>query len=84
VSPNPTPDGVQVHYAVARGGPVRLELLDVAGRIVVTLADRVHDPGRYVAAWDGRGARGRLAPGLYFIRFVAPDEVAVSKLAIVR
>mgnify|MGYP003693712801 CR=1 FL=1 len=51
-----------MHYAVARAGRVRVELLDVSGRVAATLADRDHEPGRYVAVWDGVGRRGRLAP----------------------
>jgi hypothetical protein len=83
-SPNPTPGGIQVRYAVARAGQVRLELLDVSGRVVATLADRAQEPGRYEAAWDGVGPRGQLPPGLYFVRFVAPDCITVRKLAVVR
>jgi hypothetical protein len=83
-SPNPTPGGIQIEYAVARAGQVRLELLDVSGRVVATLADRAQEPGRYEAAWDGVGPRGQLPPGLYFVRFAAPDRMTVRKLAVVR
>jgi len=84
VSPNPSPGGIQVQYGIARAGQVRLELFDVSGRVVATLADRVQGPGRYVAAWDGAGRQGRVPPGLYFVRLEAPDQRAVRKLAIVR
>jgi hypothetical protein len=63
---------------------VRLELLDVSGRVAETLADRGQAPGRYVLAWDGAGRRGPLSPGLYFIRLVTPDQVMMRKLAIIR
>jgi hypothetical protein len=63
---------------------VRLELLDVSGRVLATLTDRALEPGRYTIAWDGAGHRGQLAPGLYFVRFVAPDRVTVRKLGIIR
>src|SRR5206468_12356394 len=46
VAPNPTRAGMQIQYAVARAGRVRLELLDVSGRVVATLADRFDAPGR--------------------------------------
>jgi hypothetical protein len=49
-----------------------------------TLADRDHEPGRYVAVWDGVGRRGRLAPGVYYLHLTAPDHIAMRKLAIVR
>ena len=68
VEPNPSPRGVHVRYAVARGGPVRLEVLDVAGRVVATLAD---------------GARAA-APGLYFERYTAAERVSVRKFVTLR
>jgi hypothetical protein len=84
VAPNPTQASMQIRYAVVRAGRVRLELLDVSGRVVETLADRIQAPGRYVAAWDGAGRRGRLSSGLYFVRLMAPGQMAVRKLAIIR
>jgi hypothetical protein len=83
VSANPTSSGVQVQYSVARAGRVRLEVLDVSGRVEETLADRTHTPGRYAVTWDGVGRRGRYSPGLYFVRLVAPDLVTTRKLAII-
>src|SRR5262249_25879324 len=53
MSANPTSGGAQVQYSVARAGRVRLEVLDVSGRIEKTLADRLHTPGSYVVTWDG-------------------------------
>ena len=79
--PNPTRAGMEIHYAVAREGHVRLELLDVSGRVVETLADRSQAPGRYSASWNGAGLRGRLSPGLYFVRLTTPDQVTVRRFA---
>jgi hypothetical protein len=84
VTPNPTRAGMQIQYSVVRSGRVRLELLDVSGRVEATLADRAQEPGRHVATWDGVGRRGRLSPGLHFVRLVAPDGVMVRKLAIIQ
>jgi hypothetical protein len=84
IAPNPTRARMQVQYAVARTGRVRVDLLDVSGRVVATLADRTFEPGRHVATWDGVGRRGRLSPGLHFVRVVTPDGVMVRKLAIIQ
>jgi hypothetical protein len=84
VGPNPTQGRMQIQYAVVRAGRVRLELLDVSGRVRVTLGDRIQAPGRYVTAWDGAGRRGQLSSGLYFVRLMAPGQVTVRKLAIIR
>jgi hypothetical protein len=52
--------------------------------VQVTLADLDQPAGRHVAVWDGTGPRERPAPGLYFVRLVAPDRVTVRKLSITR
>jgi hypothetical protein len=56
----------------------------VSGRVVATLTDRVHEPGRYEAAWDGVERGRRVPPGLYFLRFRAPGQERVKKLAMIR
>jgi hypothetical protein len=84
LSPNPTSGGTQMQYAVARAGRVRIEVLDVSGRIEETLVDRIHTPGRYVLTWDGVGRRGRTSPGVYFVRLAAPDQMKTRKLAIIQ
>jgi urease beta subunit len=84
VAPNPTRAGTQIGYSVVRSGRVRLELLDVSGRVEATLDDRFQEPGRYVATWDGVGRGGRLSPGLHFLRLVAADRVMLRKLVIIR
>jgi len=84
VGPNPTLAVAQVHYAVARGGRVRLELLDVSGRVVETLVDRLHVPGHYDVTCGAPPRRARLAAGLYIVRLTTPDQVTVRKLAMLR
>jgi hypothetical protein len=84
LSSNPTSGSARVQYSVSRAGRVRVEVLDVSGRVEQTLADRIHTPGRYVVNWDGVGRRGRSSPGLYFIRLVTPDQAMTRKLAIIR
>ncbi len=84
VSANPTSAGTHVQYDVAHAGRVRLQVLDVSGRVEETLVDRIHTPGRYVVTWSGTGRRGRVSPGLYFVRFVAPGQTTMRKLAILQ
>jgi hypothetical protein len=42
--------------------------LDVRGREVEVLADRVFLPGRYQATWQGQTKAGDAPPGVYFLR----------------
>ncbi|HEY2955668.1 MAG TPA: choice-of-anchor D domain-containing protein [Candidatus Eisenbacteria bacterium] len=85
--PNPVTGASTLRFDLARGAPeVRLDVFDLRGRRVATIADRAFDPGRYRLDWSARDASGRpLGAGLYFVRLSAPGLVTRSaRLAIVR
>jgi hypothetical protein len=63
---------------------VRLELLDVSGRVLETLLDEARAPGRHVTDWSREGSRARIAPGLYFLRLTTADQVTTTRLAILQ
>jgi hypothetical protein len=99
--PNPTrlPGSAAIHYELARGGPVRLTLLDVRGQEIARF-DQSFDPVFPDPGVDVGGAdvplrdllAGRdLAPGLYLIRIelfndtsTGSVEVEVVRLAVIR
>ena len=59
----------------------RLDVYDVAGRIVRTLHEGHHAAGSFSKSWDGRDARGeRVSNGVYYLRFVAGDRSLVRKI----
>lgn len=65
--PNPFNPRVTLTVEIPHAGRLHLDVLDAAGRRVITLADDAVSPGvtRYV--WDGRDhADRRVAPGVYF------------------
>ena len=79
VAPSPFTDRVQVSYALARPGLVKLDVLDASGCVLRPLARAEQQPGVYHLVWDGRDAGGRrLAPGVYFVRAVGREPAAVS------
>ncbi len=80
--PNPTTGGVTLSYTLPFRSPVRLTVFDVAGRCVQRRDLGEQGPGSYTCAWDGRDARGHLAPtGTYVLRLqvrgVAEDRRVV-------
>jgi len=85
-SPNPFHAGTTLRYSVgAAGGPVRLRVFDVDGRLVRTLVDRTETPGPKALSWDGRNARGSSLPaGIYLLSMEAPGFRASRKLALQR
>jgi len=81
--PNPARAGATFGWSLPRGGAARLEILDLAGRRVATLADGAFGANRYVRAWDLRDARGsRVAPGVYFARLSSADGMRLRRLVV--
>jgi hypothetical protein len=69
--PNPFNPSTRIPYQVPgdQSGSVRLEVLDLRGRVVRTLVDRAVAPGEHVASFDGRDAAGNVLPsGSYLAR----------------
>jgi hypothetical protein len=59
----------------------RLEVCDVAGRLVRTLHEGKHSAGSFSKSWDGRDGDGRrVSNGVYYLRLVAGDRSLVRKI----
>ena len=72
MAPNPVTSRGEFTFFVPTTSRVRASVVDVQGRLVATLVDRVCAAGRHVASWDGGTGRGRARPGLYFVRLETP------------
>lgn len=81
---NPTRGGSQIQYTVARSGHVRLEVADVAGRVVTTLVNANQKAGHFQLTWEGANANGKLPAGIYFVRFTTVDRTVARKIARLR
>jgi len=84
-APNPFAHSTTLSLAIALGGPVMLDVLDVAGRVVRTLAAGTMPEGRQSRTWDGRDDAGRRrAPGVYFYRLRTGAGEAVKRMVLLR
>jgi predicted phage tail protein len=79
--PNPARGTTRFSFDLPRAMSARLEVLDVQGRLVATLADGEFGPGRYERVWDGSTARGRAA-GLYFVHLQTPEGRLVRRVVV--
>lgn len=83
--PVPTRERVEVRYQIPQPAEVRLDIFDVAGRLVRTLQERKASSGVFSIAWDGTDARGhRAGSGTYFARLQAGSAHAQRRLLVVR
>ena len=83
--PNPFTSETTVEFSIAEAGDVRLEVFDVLGQAVSTLATGHRTPATYTVAWNGRSTNGREVPsGVYVIRLTTPQGTSAVRALKVR
>jgi hypothetical protein len=84
-SPNPFASETTIRFTVPREMRVRLAVYDISGRLIQVVADETASVGERVVRWDGRDSRGeRVSPGVYFCRFVTPEDTIQKKMVFIR
>jgi beta-lactamase superfamily II metal-dependent hydrolase len=79
VHPNPFTTATTFSFDSPAGGRVRLEVYDIAGRLVTGLSGA--GAGEGAVAWMGTGQDGAMvAPGVYFIRIESPAGALSRKV----
>ena len=79
--PNPSISDVSLAFSLPVAMSVRLQVYDATGALVRTLANETLGPGRHEVSWEGRDARGRLAPsGIYYATLEAGARKLIRKL----
>jgi hypothetical protein len=67
-TPNPSRAGQALEFTLPTAGAVRIEIHNVAGRLVRTFEPGTLPAGPHRIAWDGLGTDGsRLASGIFFV-----------------
>ncbi len=81
--PNPLASTTTIPFNLPRESDVKLEIFDLIGRRIRTLANASFGPGTHRVVWDRRTGSGTVAaPGLYFYRIQAGPYRAVRRMAI--
>jgi hypothetical protein len=86
-SANPMTHGMaRISFVLSQSERGRVDLLDVAGRLVKTLDQGYYEGGRErVVIWDGTDAAGARAPnGVYWYRLRTPTLTRTGKIALAR
>jgi len=83
-SRNPGPDGATLEFSLPRTSTIRIDVFDLAGHRIKTLANGSFGPGTHVVRWAGQSSSGSMASGLYLARLVLPHGVLTRKIILVR
>ncbi len=66
--PNPFNPQTEVAFSLGEVSRVKVDVHDLAGRLVATLADREFSAGRHRVVWQGKDSHGRSMPsGTYLV-----------------
>jgi hypothetical protein len=81
LAPNPVVTRTLVAFDVPATTHVKVEVFNIEGRVVDTVADSSFEPGRYSLEWS---PGSRLAPGVYFVNMETPTFHQTNKVIVVR
>jgi hypothetical protein len=83
--PNPFELRTMIAFDLPEPCVVRLEIVDVQGRVVRVLADEAWLAGRHSVAWAGENDAGEVTgPGVYFVRIRASGFTATNKMLLMK
>ncbi len=84
-TPNPFNPSTMITLDVAQADVIRIDIVDVSGRLVRHLRHGALETGRHQLRWDGTDDRGRrAASGTYFCRASAGDEVRMQGMVLLK
>ena len=83
--PNPFNPVTNITYDIPEVANVTLEIYNITGQKVRTLAQGSHEPGRYRVLWNATNDHGEgLSSGMYVYRIQAGDFVSTKKLVLMK
>ncbi|GEM_PF-1269913 len=85
VFPNPFNPQTSFRFKVKENSAVKLQIFNLAGQLVRTIADEDFAPGVYVRRWNGRNQDGRpAASGFYFYRLQIGQQIMNGRIQMLK
>lgn len=79
IYPNPASGTVTISFTLAEQGQVTIQVLDITGRYITTVAKDVFEEGGGEVNWDAGG----LKPGIYFLNLKAGSYRITKKISVI-
>lgn len=81
--PNPFTSETTIEYILAREDEVVLEIYDITGQKVRTLANTIMPEGLHMIVWDGKNDDAQsVLSGIYFCRIILGDNSQTKKIVL--
>jgi hypothetical protein len=78
--PNPVNSSTIIRYSLPQASDVRLDVYDLLGRRVATLAEGRQDGGEHAVVWDAE----EMGSGVYFYRLAIGDNAATRVCTLIK
>jgi hypothetical protein len=83
--PNPFNGSTAISFQLDKSSSVKLDLYNLLGEKITSLADGFHATGKYNVTWDGLDGNGKAAPsGVYFCRLETETNILTNKMILLR
>ena len=83
--PNPFNPSTAINFALPQTSNVRLDIFNILGQHVITLADGEYAAGTHEVIWNGTNSNGgSVSSGIYLYRVKAGDNVHTKKMMLTK
>ena len=83
--PNPFNPVTTVNFMVEKSQRVKINVVDVSGRMVTELGDGVYEAGQHSISWNGTDSNGEtVASGVYFVHMASTEGVEMQKVVMLK
>jgi hypothetical protein len=84
-SPNPFNSSTSIGFSLPIASTVTIEVLNILGQKVKTLANRQYSAGNNEVVWDGKDDGGHdVSSGIYFYRLSSPEFTQTRKMILLK
>lgn len=80
IFPNPANGDVTILYNISNQTYMNIEIYDILGRRVITLADEFQSPGPHSVTWDA----SQVASGMYFYKLASGEYSTTRRMTIIK
>ena len=83
--PNPFNPNTKISFDLPKSSKVKLQIVDINGRVIANLLSNSLDSGTYNVNWNGTSDSGvNMSSGIYFIILNVDGSILTQKLSLIR